>query len=127
MQTDLSGALDTIALAVKELVHARHVVVLLMDVSKRTLWSSISTSSTGFAARLFRVKEGEGIIGACAADGAQVALCLAVSRTGLSCWAAALSRDFLSVQAARQQHGHHPATTTCVGCNLGSMHADVIL
>ncbi|WIA12087.1 hypothetical protein OEZ85_012163 [Tetradesmus obliquus] len=75
--TDLSGALDTIALAVKELVHARHVVVLLMDVSKRTLWSSISTSSTGFAARLFCVKEGEGIIGACAADGAQVALCLA--------------------------------------------------
>jgi hypothetical protein len=75
----LSGALDTIALAVKELVYARHVVLLLMDVSKRTLWSSISTSSTGFTAKLFLVKEGEGIIAACAADGAQVALCLAVS------------------------------------------------
>jgi hypothetical protein len=79
LQTNLSGALDTIALAVKELVCARHVVVLLMDVSKRTLWSSISTSNSGFVARLFRVKEGEGIIAACAADGAQVALCLAVS------------------------------------------------
>jgi hypothetical protein len=55
------------------------VVVLLMDVSKRTLWSSVSTSNSGFVARLFRVKEGEGIIAACAADEAQVALCLAVS------------------------------------------------
>jgi hypothetical protein len=79
LQSNLSAALDTIALAVKELVCARHVVVLLMDVSKRTLWSSISTSSTGFTARLFRVKEGEGIIASCAADGNQVALCLAVS------------------------------------------------
>ncbi|KAF6255057.1 hypothetical protein COO60DRAFT_253612 [Scenedesmus sp. NREL 46B-D3] len=75
--TNLGGALDTIALAVRELVCARHVVVLLMDVSKRTLWSSISTPNTGCIAKLFRVKEGEGIIAACAADGAQVALCLA--------------------------------------------------
>jgi len=47
VQANLSGALDTITDAVKELVSAQHAVVLLMDAARQVLWTSITNAGTG--------------------------------------------------------------------------------
>lgn len=79
-QTTLNGALDTIAAAARELVSARHVVVLLMDHARQTLWTSIMDNQNMSGPSLsFRVKEGQGVLAQCAADKQQVAMCLPVS------------------------------------------------
>jgi hypothetical protein len=78
LQTNLNAALDTITDAVKELVAGQHAVVLLMDAARHVLWTSIIDTNTWAAAKLFRVQQEEGLIGACAADKQQVALCVSV-------------------------------------------------
>ena len=79
VQTSLSGALDTIAAAAKELVSAQHVAVLLMDHPRQVLWTSIVDSNDISKRPIsLRVRRGQGIIACCAADKQQVALCTQV-------------------------------------------------
>lgn len=80
LQTTLNGALDTIAAAARELVSARHVIVLLMDHARQMLWTSIiDNQSISGASLSFRVKEGQGVLAQCAVDKEQVTMSLAVS------------------------------------------------
>lgn len=58
---------------------ARYAVVLLMDAVRGAVWASITNQNTAGEAKLFRVKQGQGVIAGCAADMKQVALCLTVS------------------------------------------------